>query len=700
MPASPPHAAPTPPPSSGAEESRRTAWILALVTLAFGGAMFLNPFGIASGEAFRDNDWLNCRSFDVLSRIALLEYGQFPLRSHLVGGGFPTLAHPSDGSWAPTLLPVLLFGDVLGVKVNLLLLLFAGGWGTASLGRWLGLGEPAARFAGLAMLVSGWAPSMLLVGFYNQAFFLLGPAILALLLQARGSSLLGAGFLYFLVLQQGGHAFPALGYGLGVASLLAAAASAPTLRLRWLHPLWILLGFGAPLAVARYGEAPLALPAGWGLAATGLWLLPGGRAYVAAAAPYLGRLAVVLGTALGLGVGKVVGLLHLDAFGQYDHSLVRHDALWFPSPRPAGAIPWEERYYESLGDFVVTALHRAPASAEYVATWGRVGDPVSYEYAWLGLTPVLLGLALLGGLLAARRGGRAGAIGILGALFLGICFGWHLPPDLHFLLTAGVPRLDAFSQPLKYWNFFVVLSAALLAGVAADWLHGRAPWARWALLAALVWPFVQNQGALRDQFRVPVPIPPREDTFRQVAQVADPLWVELGEPAIREMSDELHLRDYVRAPGATEYVNAQRNVGTIDHYGSVVGAEFSVPARYVTLTGEEVANPRYRGEAWIDRGTGRIEAVRSSPNVIEVDLTAASDCTVVVNQAWLPGFAARGGELIEDEPLLTVQVPAGQTAVRLVYRPLPFLLGLLGSGLALLLWAGALWRLRRRERLG
>ncbi|MCO4773892.1 MAG: hypothetical protein KDA24_27920 [Deltaproteobacteria bacterium] len=689
--------------------SNRSSLVLALTTLAFGAVMFVEPLGIASGEAFRDNDWLNCRSFDVLSRIAILEHGQFPLRSHLIGGGFPTFAHPSDGSWAPTLLPVLLFGDVIGVKVNLLVMLFLGAWGTLRLGRWLGLSEEAARFAGLAMLVSGWAPSMLLVGFYNQAFYLLAPAILALLLEAkeRVSSLLLAGFLYFLVLQQGGHAFPAIGYALGVASLLAAAATPATLRLRWLHPLVVLFGFGAPLALEAYGDLPVAIPIGWTLTALALAFLPGGRDFVRAAGPFVMRLGGLLATSLALGIGKVVGLLHLDSFGEYSHELVRSDALWFPSPRPGQTIPWEERYYESISDFVVTALQRAPSEAEYVVTWGRVGDPVSYEYAWLGLTPVLAILAVVGVGFAVRAGGKPMVAALVGALFTAICFGWHLPPDLHFLLTAGVPRLDQFSQPIKYWNFFIVLAAALLAGIAYTPLVQRFPRLEWLLIASLAWPFAQNQGALLEQFSQPVPAGAEQSEFTQVAQVADAKWAELGEEAVREMSDELHLRDYVRAHNASEYINSQRGVGTIDHYGSVVGAEYSSPANYITLLGDEVPNPYYRGEAWFEGGETKAGApdgadleVRSlsvTPNVVQVEVSAPEATTLIVNQAWLDGFTLEGpGTLRADTRLLTVELPPGEHSLRLVYRPVAFVAGLVGSGVAFVLWLLGLIALRRR----
>ena len=141
---------------------------LAAVTVAFGLSMFAVPGGIAGHDEFRNNDWLNCRSFDAFTRHAILEDGQFPLRSHLFGGGFPVIAHPSDGSWAPTIIPTLLFGDVVGVKLVILAFILLGAWGVRGLARdWLGLQEPAALWAAGLFAVSGWALSMILVGFYN-----------------------------------------------------------------------------------------------------------------------------------------------------------------------------------------------------------------------------------------------------------------------------------------------------------------------------------------------------------------------------------------------------------------------------------------------------------------------------------------------------------------------------------------------------
>ena len=91
--------------------------VLAAMTVLFVLPALAVPGGIASGDPFRDNDWLNCRVFDRIARQSLLEDGQFPLRTHLLGGGFPIVAHPSDGSWAPTRLAWSVDNRTAGYRV-------------------------------------------------------------------------------------------------------------------------------------------------------------------------------------------------------------------------------------------------------------------------------------------------------------------------------------------------------------------------------------------------------------------------------------------------------------------------------------------------------------------------------------------------------------------------------------------------------
>jgi hypothetical protein len=684
--------------------------VLVLGVVAFGLPMFAELKGIASADEFRNNDWLNCRSFDVLSRRAILQDGEFPLRTHLLGGGFPIAAHPSDGSWAPTILAVLLFGDVVGVKVNLLLLFFAGAVGAWGLSRrFLGLSPPASLFAGLLFAFSGWAPSMLLVGFYHQVFYLLAPGILYLLLTSprRPARLLVAGLLLCFVLQQGGHAFPAIVYLLALCCWLLAADEAagddagPLSR--WGPPLGLLLLLSAPLAFAREMNSAWPLAVGWVPALALLAGLPRMRRMLRTLLPWAGRIALVLVVACSLGAPRLAGLLMLDEDGEYSHDLNRRHADWFPDLQAPSDLDYEV-FYEGPVDFVRGLSGRVAEQADYRTEWGRKTGPIQREYAYLGLTPYALVLALIG-VVVGLRDRRSALLAVAAILFSLISFGWNTPADFHFLLTWGLPYLQDFAQPIKYYNFFILLSLVCLAAVALQRLLERVPEGlprRGAMVVAfalLLLPFLQNRAPLGELFAEPRPAP-EEEPHRQVAMVGDPSWMVNDAETIREMGLSAHLRGGVRPTEATEYHNIRRGVGTIDWYGSLVLGEAAWPASYLTLAGDVLPNPAYAGsEAWAE-GPAEIEGLRLRHNSAEVDVGVRGDgALLVINQSWLEGFETSEGELVNVDGLLGVVLEGqGSRTVRLVYRPRLLLMAFAVAGVSLLLWLAALVVLLRRGR--
>lgn len=625
---------------------RADALIIAIGVLLFCAPMFAEPLGIASGDAWRDNDWLNNRSFDLMSRQAILDHGQFPLRAPGVGGGFPILGHPSDGSWAPTLLPVLLFGDVLGVKVNLIALLLLGCWGVLGLARdWLGLPRGPALFAVGAFAFSGWFPSMMLVGFYPQALLLLTPVILRLLLSPRPAATLLAGFALFAVLQQGGNALP------------------------------VLVLFAAAFAVL----------AGWRRREVG---------------ELLGRLGLALLIAAALGVGKLVPLVDLIEQGTYAHAE--------PPRLESGGPPVDADFFPDLPSLLSGLMTRAPTVGRYapypdfgVPLQARPGEGLALsEFTHVGLTPTILLLALLG---VARGRGLA----VLGGWFLLICLGPHFVVDLHRLGPGSLPVLRGLSQPIKYYSFFFVLPACLLSGVGFGWLvekaSGRLPKA--ALmglgLLLLVPPFASNRGAWGERFALPVEA--ERGPFEQVAQLGHPSWAERSPAEIEQLRARTLLREFARPPGASEYPNLLAGRGTIDWYGTLRLPEPSVPARWVLPDGSELPNPAYRGEAWVegaDPGSAagpRVLDLQVTPNFVRVRVEGPG--RLVVNQRALPGFVVEGASAAPGE-LLSAELVAGPQEVVFAYRPRGTRLALLGSALALLLWAVALLRLSRPRASG
>jgi hypothetical protein len=659
--------------------------------------MFAVPGGITGSDSFRSNDWLNTRFFDAAAVRSVLEHGQFPLRSHLVGGGFPTVAHPSDGSWSPTILLMLAFGDVAGVKLLIGLFALLGAWGVFGLARRELQCSSLASFGASALFVSSaWLPSMMAVGFYNQLFFLAAPGILHLSLSSPGypHRLLLAGGLYALVLQQGLHAFPAIGFALFLYFWLRSAGLTGEglgLWRTWSQPLLLLFLLTAPLALAKHLDPLACLACGWGFAALLVFRNSRTRSFVSDLLPWLRRLVVLTLVACSLGVARLVGLWAFRGQSKYEHSLSRSGARWFPGLDSPPVD--EERFYSSLGGLVDGLVGAVPAEVEYAFLFGRPAHPLVSEYGWVGLSWVGLALAIAGVSLAILQA-RTRPLVIWTLLFVAVCMGWHIVPDVHFLLTWGVPFLEDFSQPIKYWNFFILLGSCLLAALSFQFVDTKiSGWPRRLLLAlmfvGLLCPLGQSRDVLREAFSRPV-VADGLSQFHQTALVADAWWAELGPDQIKTMSNQLMLREKVRPRGATEYFNLLRGVGTVDWYGSYLLPEHAVPRYYVSLDGDQVLNPRYRGEAWLEQGAGVIDGLLIRPNTIHFDATLKESGRVVVNQNFLAGFQTSVGQLVEHEGLLAVDLPVGQHDVELLYRPRNLLLGLAASFLATLAWIAAI----------
>jgi len=716
-------AAPAPP-----TPARPVGRLLVAAILVFCGWMFVHPFGIASDDAYRDNDWFTDRAFDALAREALLHHHQLPLRSHQLGGGFPTLGHPFDGASSPTLLPALLLGDVIGTKVVLSLLLLLGSWGIWGLARrWLGVGPPAAALATLAFAFSGWLPSMLLVGFYPQAFYLLTPAILRLLWveeERRWLSLLLAGALFSLLVCQAGNAALAVAFFVAVATWLKVAAE----QSRWIlaAAAVLLLAITAPLAFAAELESWLPPAVSWAIVAGLLGGVPALRRFCRALGPWIGRGAIVGVVAALLGLGKIVAIADLlDRGGEYQHELSWGYEFWFPRlphGEPDGRLLRFPRFDEDnppppfrdpdfyMGPLeLLEGLHgRVPTEGEYTPFPPPSGDVpmeerpfgmAEREYMWVGMTAPLLVLALIG-LVVGRR--RRGELGLLFVASAGICLGPHLLPDLHFLLVRGLPGFDRIVQPIKYFNFFCVPVVALLAALALDRLPEA--WAKpaWIAVPLLVaWPFVQNGTALEQRFRHAYD-PGERRSFSQIAHVGHPDWVGWEREEIERHSQEWSLRELARPAGTREYELAKQGLGIVGWYGTVEMPERAIPSRYVTPTGSWFDNPAYPGaEAWFSGGGGELVALDIGPTRIRATVETSGATRLVFNQNHLPEFVARGGELAEDVGLLAIDIPdAGRHEVQLIYRPWKLLLALLGSLIAWIAWGVLVFRWTRGRSRG
>ena len=91
-------------------------------------------------------------------------------------------------------------------------------------------------------------------------------------------------------------------------------------------------------------------------------------------------------------------------------------------------------------------------------------------------------------------------------------------------------------------------------------------------------------------------------------------------------------------------------------------------------------SPKLRGdlvaeEYVADPAIGKVERVSWSPNEIVVRATMASAGRLMINQNWHPGWRSSVGQVVSDDGLLAIDLPAGERDVKLSFRPRSALAG-------------------------
>ena len=652
---------PEPTHSSGTP-TRYALPLLLVVVAAFCSPMFYTPGGFTSGDTYRSHDWFIAATHDAMARDTVLNHGQLPLRSHLVGGGYPVIGHPSDGSYSPFILTSLLLGERTGLKLNLILCLFLGGLGVFFLSRdILRIPGRGPLLAALAFVLAGWHPSRTLVGYYEATFYLLFPLMLHLILLAGRAyrHLVLAVALSCACLMQvlGGAA----AFGLWAATHLLVGLRRPEHRepgrVRALAMLTLVLGLAVLLGAVKFVPAM----------------------------DLMGR---------GTMDRMPEKLLRALPSGSLDQAVYKRTFNYYTTYRSPAVTGHLDFFYSSPGALLESLV--TPVALDNSYELREEGDlrVMQPEYPYINVGYLVLGLGLLG-LLLRLPATRSSAVALL--LFVLINFGWHAPVDL-FRLLAYLPLVNEMARPIQYFNFFIYVELVLLAGAGFAWLEARLRpgWRQAALLllclGALVPSALDNAARYRQAFRLPMPEVARAAAFHQV---------KLDNDYLREQ----HAEGY-----GNTYLNVRRGVGSIVWDSNIKMPENARPSHIVDEHGLIRVNPLYRGEAWFNEPGNVVGRVNITPNRLEVQVKAKAPGVLYINQnhddAWT---VARGGTLLAEgaEPrgvasevlgesgLLRVRVPAGGGLVVLTYAPAPFYAGLAISliTLAALLLLG---RFRRR----
>lgn len=130
------------------------------------------------------SDWDLFCFWDELPRSTLAHYGQFPLWNAYANGGRPYFANPTTGFLRPTSIFPLLFGCVIGLKIEVLVMIFIGMLGMFFLMKQYKATTPAGIFAAALFGLSGYFALRIAEGHLPVLQFLWFPYIFLFLLKS------------------------------------------------------------------------------------------------------------------------------------------------------------------------------------------------------------------------------------------------------------------------------------------------------------------------------------------------------------------------------------------------------------------------------------------------------------------------------------------------------------------------------------
>ncbi|MBI1910713.1 MAG: hypothetical protein HYS21_01795 [Deltaproteobacteria bacterium] len=201
------------------------AVILALLSFIYISPIFSNFSYIGL------SDWDSQLFYYAAPLKTILEYHQFPLWNPYACGGMPMLASPELSFLAPPYIFPLLFGEVAGVKFQIIFYTIIGMWGMYFLSRTLGFGRYSSFAAPIIFMLSSWYPLRISEGHSGFMPFALLPLVAAFYIRANEAGsfkirplILSAVFLAWMLLAGGVYPFTVTSLFLFFFSILSAVS--------------------------------------------------------------------------------------------------------------------------------------------------------------------------------------------------------------------------------------------------------------------------------------------------------------------------------------------------------------------------------------------------------------------------------------------------------------------------------------------
>lgn len=157
---------------------------LALWTLFVGLALAVTAPMLWRISRWGVHDWAQFYSYYGVPKRAVAEYHELPGWNPYYYGGNVQWGHPDDPTLSVLFLPVLLFGEVAGSKINIVIVLVGGMYSMWLLARLLGVLVPGRIFAASVWALNGWHASHFAVGHMDHLTFLFVPLAVFFLLKS------------------------------------------------------------------------------------------------------------------------------------------------------------------------------------------------------------------------------------------------------------------------------------------------------------------------------------------------------------------------------------------------------------------------------------------------------------------------------------------------------------------------------------
>jgi len=271
-----------------------------------------------------------------------------------------------------------------------------------------------------------------------------------------------------------------------------------------------------------------------------------------------------------------------------------------------------------------------------------------HEYtAYIGYMPILL--ALLGAVSGFREKIPFAAAALL---MLVLSMGHQFPGFSLWDAVRNLPMLSSSRVPERM-ILLAFVGVSVLAGYGLTMLEKRSKALAIMLLLFMAYDLIDANKVLVDI------------TFS--SSTSEQYWV--GKPRQESFYQEVHPQDALSA--------VFRNVGDVNCYSGFDRITQSpVIPKYIN----DVANPAYRGEAFLLYGRGSSNLTYFSHNVIDVDLNLSGDDILIINQNYYPGWRVfYGGTLrgtYNGNGLIAVDMHPGLKSLRAFYLPDSLLIGI------------------------